>query len=114
MSNNKVYDVSPSKEDNKKYGLINPIIIDRYDICPNCKSNKIELMSFNNYPQGYSSAVNAHLSGYDVSFNKYEIRSMKCRSCGKEFVIDWSTGFPIPLKDTGKSNIFFMQFMNGI
>ncbi len=110
---NKVYNVSPNKEDNSDPGAINPIIIHRYDICPKCGSNKIELMSFNNYPQGYSSAVDAYLSGYNVSFDKYEIRSMKCRSCGKEFVIDWSRGFPIPLKDTGKSNIFFMQFING-
>ena len=92
-----------------KLGII-PI---RSDICPICKAQKVELFSFNGYPQNYKEAVNAHLSGYDVHYDKYEIRTMKCRSCGKEFVIDWSDGFPKPLKDTYRSNRFFSEFVSG-
>lgn len=93
-------------------GLIIPVIDNRTDICPYCKAQRVELFSFNNYPQGYSAAVDAHLKGYNVTFDKYEIRSMKCRACHKEFVIDWTTGFPVPLKDTYRTNRFFSEFFN--
>lgn len=114
MANNKPYDITPIPQEPTEEGLTNPIIFNRPDMCPRCKSQKIELISFNNYPQGYSGAVDAYLSGYAVNFDKYEIRSMKCKSCTKEFVIDWAYGFPKPLKDTDKSNIFFMEFLAGI
>jgi hypothetical protein len=114
MAANKPYDITPMPQEPTEEGLINPIIFNRPDMCPNCKSQKVELMSFNNYPQGYGWAVDAYLSGYSVSFDKYEIRSMRCKSCTKEFVIDWTYGFPKPLRDTDKSNIFFMEFLAGI
>ena len=93
--------------------LIEPLIDIRTDICPHCKSQRIELFSFNGYPQNYKEAVEAYLRGYNISYDRYEIRAMRCRSCNKEFVIDWSSGFPVPLKDSYKTNVFFYQFMNG-
>ena len=93
--------------------LINPIIDIRTDLCPICKAQRVELFSFNNFPQNYKDAVEAHLQGYDIDYNKYEILYMKCRSCNKEFVIDWSEGFPKPLKSTYKTNRFFSEFING-
>lgn len=95
-------------------GLINPMSDVRTDICPFCRSQRVELFSFNGYPQNYKEAVEAHLKGYDVNYNRYEIRSMKCRACNKEFTIDWSSGFPVPLKDSFKTRQFFNEFMNGI
>lgn len=92
--------------------LIQPIRELRTDICPNCQAQRIELFSFNGYPQHYSDAVDAHLKGYDVFFNKYEIRSMKCRSCNKEFTIDWTYGFPQPLKDTYRTTRFLQEFFS--
>lgn len=94
--------------------LIIPIIPDRFDVCPYCKSQRIELFSFNGYPQHYNKAVEAYLRGYIVSYDKYEIRTMKCRSCGKEFVIDWSIGFPVPLRSSYKTNKFLEEFYIGI
>ena len=94
--------------------LIDPLVVtERYDLCPCCKARRVELYSFNNYPQNYTEAVDAYLQGYDVSFNRYEIRFMKCRSCQKEFVIDWTMGFPVPLRDTFRTNRFFAEFAEG-
>lgn len=92
----------------------NPIIPSRYDVCPFCKAQRIELFSFNNIPQSYREAVEAYLRGYIVSFDKWEIRYMKCRSCNREYTIDWSDGFPKPLEDTYKTNLFFSEFTQGI
>lgn len=103
------FSISEKKETNNG-NLIEPLIAIRPDICPYCKAQRIEIFSFNNYPQDYSKAVNAYFSGFDVSYNKWEIRSMKCRSCNKEFIIDWSTGFPKPLRDIDKKNMFFEEF----
>lgn len=104
------FSVSEKKETINNENLIDPFIEIRPDICPFCKAQRIELFSFNNYPQDYSKAVNAHLSGFEVSYNKWEIRFMKCRSCNKEFTIDWSGGFPRPLRDLSKSERFFDEF----
>lgn len=100
------------KKPERNDGLIEPLIPTRSDICPFCKAQRIELFSFNGYPQNYKDAVEARLRGYDISYDRYEIRSMKCRSCNREFVIDWSSGFPVPLVDSYKSNKFFYEFMN--
>lgn len=89
-----------------------PFIVDRPDICPYCKAQRIELLSFNGYPQNYSSAVDAYLRGYNISFNKYEIRSMRCKSCNKEFTIDWTSGFPMPLTSTFRTDVFFSRYLN--
>lgn len=95
-------------------GLINPFKVhERYDICPICRAQRVELFSFNNYPQNYRDAVDAYLRGYVVDYDKYEIRAMRCRSCNKEFVIDWTMGFPVPLKSSYKTNRFFSEFSEG-
>ena len=94
--------------------LIDPFIItERYDICPICKAQRLELFSFNGYPQNYREAVDSYLKGYLVEYHRYEIRSMRCRSCNREFVIDWTMGFPVPLKNTFKTNRFFAEFSDG-
>ena len=93
--------------------LINPMIEIRTDICPVCKAQRVELFSFNGYPQNYKEAVNAHLIGYDISYDKYEIRTMRCKSCNREFVIDWSDKFPRPLSNTYKTNSFISEFIMG-
>ena len=94
-------------------GSINPIIFTRYDICPNCNAQRLVLLSFNGYSQNYKDAVDAYLYGYKVLFDRYEIRSMKCKSCSKEFTIDWSDGFPKPLQFTQKIRAFFQEFIEG-
>lgn len=108
--------MSPSFEATKqeKKNGIDPMPPARTDICPYCKAQRVELFSFNGYPQNYREAVELRLMGYDVSYDKYEIRYMKCRSCNREFVIDWSQGFPVPLQDTFKTNLFFKEFAQGI
>lgn len=82
-------------------------------MCPICKAQRVELFSFNGYSQNYKEAVEAFLKGYSIEFNRYEIRNMRCRSCNKEFVIDWTIGFPVPLKDTYRTNRFFSEFCQG-
>lgn len=95
-------------------GLIDPFeVTERFDICPICKAQRVELISFNGYPQNYRDAVDAYLRGYTVEYNRYEIRAMKCKSCNREFVIDWTIGFPIPLKNTYRTNRFFAEFSDG-
>ena len=95
-------------------GLINPLSPARTDVCPFCKTQAIDLFSFNGYPQGYKDAIDMHMKGYNISYDKYEIRYMKCRKCRKEFIIDWSSGFPIPLKDNMKTTMFINEFIAGM
>ena len=106
------FDLKQKKKDSR--GLIDPISEIRTDICPFCKAQRVELFSFNGYNQNYSQAVEARLKGFDVGFDRYEIRFMKCRSCNKEFTIDWSYGFPIPLKDSFRTSQFISEFIQGI
>lgn len=101
------------KREETPKGLINPISPIRSDICPLCKAQKVELFSFNDYAQGYRQAVEANLKGYDVNYNKYEIRYMRCTGCKHLFTIDWSHGFPVPLQDTAKTSQFFREFLAG-
>lgn len=91
--------------------LMKPI---RADICPCCKAQRIELFSFNGYPQQYKYAVDEFMKGNQISYDKYEIRTMKCRACNKEFVIDWVNGMPFPLMYGERWTIFLSEFMNGI
>lgn len=98
----------------KPDGLISGIIENRHDICPYCKAQRVELFSFNGYPQNYRDAVDDYLKGYNVNFDKYEIRTMKCRACGKEFVIDWSMNFPKPLRSSVKTTIFLSEFISDL
>lgn len=94
--------------------LIYPFVYNRFDICPHCGAQRVELFSFNGYPQNYRDAVTSFLQGNNVEFNKYEIRTMKCRSCHKEFVIDWyDDKFPRPMKSINRSKQFFDEFVNG-
>lgn len=97
----------------KNPDLIDPLIPVRLDICPFCKAQRIEVFSFNGYPQNYRLAVDEYMKGNNISYDKYEIRSMKCRSCNKEFTIDWINGMPTPLRSSFKTNLFFQEFING-
>ena len=103
-----------TKKINKDPNMIYPITPVRSDICPFCRAQRVELISFNGYPQNYKDAVDMHLKGYSVFYDRYEIRAMKCMSCKREFTIDWSSGFPVPLKDTYKTTRFFQEFVSGI
>ena len=107
------FTTNPKKIVDEDLNLTRGIVPLRTDVCPYCKAQRVELFSFNGYTQNYKEAVNAYLSGYDVHFDKYEIRAMKCRGCNKEFVIDWTDGFPKPLKDTYRTNRFFSEFIGG-
>lgn len=93
--------------------LIEPMIPARTDICPLCNAQKVEIFSFNDYAQGYRQAVDANISGYNVLYDRYEIRYMRCTSCKHLFTIDWSSGFPVPLRDTAKTSQFFREFLAG-
>lgn len=112
MGKSFAYNKIPTLPENE--GLIDPMIKMRTDICPHCRAQRVELISFNGYGQHYRDAVDLYLKGYQVNFDSYEIRSMRCKSCNREFVIDWSDGFPKPLKDTYKTNVFFSEFVMGI
>ena len=107
------FDLIANKPSKTNGGTINPIIFTRYDVCPCCKAQRVDLISFNGYSQNYKEAVDAYLRGYKVNFDRYEIRAMKCKSCNKEFTIDWSDGFPKPLQYTAKTRAFLYEFMNG-
>ena len=109
-----VYNKSPRAMPKPQAGLINPLIENRFDQCPFCKAQRIEVFSFNGYPQNYKEAVDDYLRGYNVSYDQYELRTMKCRACGKEFTIDWSSGFPKPLRDSHRVGSFIAEFMMGI
>ena len=94
--------------------LIDPIIPIRVDICPYCKAQRIELFSFNGYPQQYKYAVDEFMKGNQISYDKYEIRTMKCRACNKEFVINWVDGMPFPLANGTRWTTFLSEFIQGI
>ena len=42
----------------------------RTDICPFCKAQRIELISFNGYPQNYRDAVNEYIKGFGRTIYK--------------------------------------------
>ena len=94
--------------------LTDPMMPARVDICPFCKAQRIELFSFNGYAQNYKYAVDEFMKGNLISYDQYEIRTMKCRACNKEFVIDWKAGMPVPLRDTSRTSIFLQEFIAGI
>lgn len=99
---------------NDRYSaLIDPMKLIRADICPYCNSQRIELFSFNGYPQQYRYAVDEFIKGNLISYDKYEIRVMKCRSCNKEFIIDWYNGMPFPLIYRERLDQFISEFKNG-
>lgn len=108
------FNTRSKRKDISKEGLIDPIVFSRFDICPFCKAQKVELLSFNNIKQSYSKAVDLYFQGYNIGFDKYEIHSMKCLSCGHEFIIDWSIGFPKPLISNMFTDIFLSEFVHGI
>ena len=54
------------------------------------------------------------VSSYWVRYDKYEIRTMKCRACNKEFVINWIDGMPFPLANGTRWTIFLSEFIQGI
>lgn len=100
----------PKKDPN----LTDPFEMFRPDICPHCNAQLVECYSYQGYPQKYSEAVDLYMKGYQVRFDKYDIFYMKCNGCGKSFVIDWSTGFPMPMRDSYTTDVFFSEFMSGI
>lgn len=90
--------------------LIEPIQIIRYDNCPNCHRNKLELFSYDNYPMKYEEAVINYMRFNQLpQYNRFPIYRMRCRGCGKVFNIVWRDGFPVPLieiPDNRSINIF--------
>lgn len=93
--------------------LINPIQILRYDNCPICKRNSIEVFNTNNIPMNYSKAVLEYMStGNNTQYNRTAVYKMKCRGCGKEFSIVWIDGFPRPIieeEDDNWSHLLFLK-----
>ncbi|MCM1235485.1 MAG: hypothetical protein NC489_35750, partial [Ruminococcus flavefaciens] len=63
----RAYQVDGEREDYNPHvvGLIDPMIYDRFDMCPECKAQRMQLLSFNNINQDYRDAVDAYLSGYN-------------------------------------------------
>lgn len=94
--------------------LIEPIQYIRYDNCPNCHRNTIELFSYDNYPMHYSEAVLSYMNGdKSIQYNKYSIYRMRCRGCGKIYNIVWRDEFPVPLLEQPENrsiNIFLSLY----
>lgn len=88
------------------------IIRTRPDICPICKCQEIDVISFRGIPQHYSDAVNAYFSGHRVSFDKYDINFMMCLACGHKFHIVWENDFPFPSLDDFNRIKFLKNFID--
>lgn len=94
--------------------LKQPMEFDRWDFCPNCGRNKIEMFNFFNSPMHYSSIVDKFIRGdLIVDSHKYEAYMMRCTACGKCYDIIWDGNFPMPMKrgDYRKLN-FIKQFQS--
>lgn len=81
--------------------LIRPAYFVRDDYCDNCDhQNTIEIYNFFGKPLGFSNLVNERLRNGELSkiFDKEQVYIMKCTNCNKRFKIDWTDGYPRPMR----------------
>ena len=91
---------------------IEPLLFYNYNYCFNCKTNSIELYSYQNYPQHYAKILEMLKAGVKaLTLDKYATYTMRCSRCGKEYKIYWDeNGIPRPI-DTGfQIEVFMRQF----
>lgn len=87
--------------------MIPGIFYDREDTCPECRRKRsLELYDKNNKP-GYFSLV---LDRGDLSkLHNRQFYYFRCKSCGKEFRIDWSNENRIPVPLLGNKLRYFLE-----
>ncbi|WP_301067248.1 hypothetical protein [uncultured Duncaniella sp.] len=94
--------------------LKDPMEFERWDFCPNCGRNRVELFSFFNSPMHYAKMVDAFIRGEHIQdYFKYAAYMMRCTACGKCYDIVWDGNFPMPMKkgDYRKQN-FIKQYQS--
>ncbi len=84
------------------YNLIQPYK------CPICNEDLLFFTSKHNKIIDYKRFLDngntlAEMKGY---LEKRDIRHFKCIKCDKEFIIDWSEGWPVPVTDIDKLKAF--------
>ena len=76
--------------------LIYPVWFERHIPCPNCHTeDSLELYDKFNKGVGYLTYLK--YGGYEDLMNKRELRYFRCNHCRKEFPIDFSGEYPIPM-----------------
>lgn len=81
--------------------LIQPAYFIRDDYCDNCNHERsIEIYNFFGKALGFPNLVDERLKIGALSkvFDKEQIYIMKCSNCGKRFKIDWTDGYPRPMR----------------
>ena len=73
-------------------------------ICPICNQETLfflEKKNSLNHLIDYKLLINKQITFNELRNNlsSKRIDSIKCISCNKQFIMDWRTGFPIPLVD---------------
>lgn len=92
-----------------------PIEVFRYDYCFNCNTQySIEMYNIFGSAIGYSRYLDFYFSNKKLPpiNDKYPIDRMICKNCKKEYPIDWSEGFPKPMRFFIPNNFFLNNFIN--
>lgn len=70
----------------------------RPDYCSVCRRHTIEIFDYFNYPQHYADLALASFEHRPIPcLDTRDIYTMRCRSCGKEYAIQWEDGMPKPV-----------------
>lgn len=73
--------------------------------CESCKTENIEIFGYNGYPFHYKRLLAEWEKG-TLKMNSfvYQVYSMRCRNCGREYHMYWDHGAPLPLPVRGNTN----------
>lgn len=76
--------------------MYQPIRFEREDFCPHCKKEQsLCLIDRNGNMYNYSDILDKKdYSVFDADKDKQPFSHFKCMNCGKEYVLDWSQGYP--------------------
>lgn len=91
----------------------NVIEFERPDYCVECSTRKsIECYTIYDKPIGYTDLINRLRRNEDIDhiLKNNQLSYMKCRKCGKVYIIFWNTENHIP--EPLRSDIFYNDFMD--
>jgi hypothetical protein len=77
-------------------------------VCPVCGNELLFFTTSNNKLIDYKGLMSDHCNLSQLKSRLYykNIRHIKCITCNKVYVIDWSNGYPTPLYDKSILNNF--------
>ena len=85
--------------------MTRPMICTIPTYCDYCYDFTIDIFNMYNKPLGYP----ALYRNFDIEYildlinkERYPLAYMRCTKCNRIYIIDWSKGLPMPLKENSK------------